>query len=457
MDQDQDQDQDRRKRPRRRIQVAVAAVVPVAIYGGPPAVFAACAHDPNWADFWETAATPYGTMTAGFAAIAAAGIAYANGRAQRETDRTTGREELAHAKQQLDATTADADRKHNAEIVRELRTRYTTAVEQLANPATTISQAGASALAGLADDWLRLDLPTSLRINTQAEAQTCINILCTYLRTNHPDYNPDYSTPDTDRRQPDQPVRDAILSTIAARLRPNPPGESWQHLTYDFTEASFHNANFDNCTFLGETTTFTRAKFFGSRNSFYKTHFHGNALVFDRAKFYDGTADFPGAKFCSSYTYFSFAKFINEAVTFSQAEFHGEIFFGGTEFRSRWTIFDQAKFTGPRLYFAGSQFHGDLASFTSAQFRSTETQFGATKFSVETTFAKAGFHSENTDFRAATFNDDGTSTTTFENPTAWKNVKFLWDARPDRKPNSVLPDDWPPQVVETRADDDKSD
>ena len=450
-------DQEPSKRPPWTICAAVTAV-PLTIYGGPPAVFAIFAHDPNWADFWKTAATPYGTMTAGFAAIAAAGIAYANGKAQRKTDRDTARQELEHAQQQLAATSADADRKHNAEIVRELRTRYTTAVEQLANPATTISQAGASALAGLADDWIRLDLPTNLRINTQAEAQTCINILCTYLCTNHPDYNPDYSTSDSDRRQPDQPVRDAILSTITARLRPNPPGESWQHLTYDFTEASLHNANFDNCTFLGETTTFTRAKFHGTGTSFVDTQFRGNMLIFERAEFYDGPADFPRAQFHSSYTYFNYAKFHNETAVFSHADFDSWITFAGTEFRSRWTIFDQAKFTGPRLYFAGSQFHGDLASFGSVQFCSTETQFGASKFhSVETTFAKAGFHSEDTDFRAAKFGDDGISTTTFENPTAWRNVKFLWDARPDRKPDNVLPDEWPPQVVEPRDGDEESD
>lgn len=446
-------DQDRSKRPPWTICAAVTAV-PLAIYGGPPAVFAMFAHDPNWADFWKTAATPYGTMTAGFAAIAAAGIAYANGQAQRKTDRETARQALAHAQQQLDATTADADRKHNAEIVRELRTRYTTAVEQLANPATTISQAGASALAGLADDWLRLDLPTNLRINTQTEAQTCINILCTYLRTNHPDYNPDYSTPDADLRQPDQPVRDAILGTITAHLRPNPPGESWQHLNYDFTEASFHNANFDNCTFLGETTTFTLAKFYGQRTSFENTQFHGDDLLFARSGFYGRQTNFTGAQFHSTRTFFVQARFLGTEVLFSQSEFHEWISFARTEFRNDWTMFEKAQFAGPYLYFAGSQFHGDLTSFRGAQFRSAETIFGATKFnSFETTFAKAGFRSENTEFRAAKFNGESTS---FENPTAWRNVKFPWDDRPDRKPASVLPDEWPPQVVEPQAIDDNN-
>lgn len=449
-------DQDPSKRPFRRIRVAGSVVVPLAIYGGPPAVFAACAHDPNWADFWETAATPYGTMTAGFAAIAAAGIAYANGKAQRETDRHTAQQELDHAKQQLAATTADADRKHNAEIVRELRTRYTTAVEQLANPATTISQAGASAIAALADDWLRLDLPTNIRINTTAEAQTCINILCTYLRTDHPNYNPDPLTPNSDRRQPDQPVRDTILNTITAHLRPNPPGESWQHLNYDFTEASFHNANFDNCTFLGDTTTFTVAKFHGTRTSFKNSQFHGDLLLFAGAEFHGGQANFTEAQFHSMQTNFAQTKFYNGESLFTQAQFHHLTSFAGAEFFSyQWTMFNEVQFTGSDLYFAGATFQGDWICFDGAQFRSTVTHFGATKFqSAETTFEKAGFHSEKTEFRAAKFLGMSAS---FENPTAWRNVKFLWDGRPNKKPDTVHPDEWPPQVVEPPALDDQSD
>jgi hypothetical protein len=74
--------------------------------------------------------------------------------------------------------------------------------------------------------------------------------------------------------------------------------------------------------------------------------------------------------------------------------------------------------------------------------------------SSETTFTKAGFHSENTEFRAAKFLGMSTS---FENPTAWKNVKFLWDKRLDMQPEGVLPAEWPPQVVEAQAVDDKND
>ena len=63
---------------------AVIGGVGLLIYGIAPLIFRFCAHDPNWADFWKAAATPYGTMTAGFAAIVAAGFTLANGREQRQ-------------------------------------------------------------------------------------------------------------------------------------------------------------------------------------------------------------------------------------------------------------------------------------------------------------------------------------------------------------------------------------
>ncbi|MFI8775442.1 hypothetical protein ACIGKQ_25330 [Gordonia sp. NPDC062954] len=264
-----------------QIQWALFGLLIIGLYFVPPGLYWALADDENWGEFFKAAAIPYGATTAGLLALTAGALAFHNGGKDRE------------ARQHVD------DRRDNAETIRELRARYTTAVEQLANTTTTISQAGAYAIAALADDWLRLDLPNNLRINTHAEAQTCINILCTYLRTDHPNYNPD-PTPNSDRRQPDQPVRDTILSTITAHLRPNPPGESWQHLNYDFTEASFHNANFGSCTFLGETTTFTLAKFHGARTSFDGTQFHGENLLFPRAEFYGGQADFTRAQFNSS-------------------------------------------------------------------------------------------------------------------------------------------------------------
>lgn len=468
---DQDHGHPVTPRPRTRWPIRVAAVVvPVASYGVPLAVFAKFAHDPNWADFWKTAATPYGTMTAGFAAIAAAWIAYANGQAQRGTDRDTAHQELTHAQQQLAATTADADRKHDAEIVRDLRARFTTATQQLADPTHTIQQAGAYALASLADDWLQ-------RNNTQ-EAQVCINVLCTYLRTHHLGDNHPPEPP------ADQPVRDTVVRIVAEHLQED-RDYAWSTLDFDFAGARFHNSNFSEVKFAGRKTSFRGAQFTGEDTLFHRAQFAGEYTSFDEANFTEGRVwfdavkfkntsfqaqfrcdawfnaaqftgehtSFAGAEFTGEHVWFGAAEFTAKHTWFDGAQFTGEFtWFGGAKFSSERTGFDWANFTGGRAWFDGAEFTEGCASFDSAKFNGRHTSFDRVQFAGERiSFDKAQFAGERTSFDKAQFGSP--AVVVFTNPAAWKNVRFDWDDDPSQQPENVLPANWPPQVVEADKPD----
>ncbi|MBF6588424.1 pentapeptide repeat-containing protein [Nocardia farcinica] len=86
---------------------------------------------------------------------------------------------------------------HRAEQVRGLRERYTTCAQQLGDDHATVRAAGVYALVALAKDWIALGhADTRTRLwsswlrsgsNTDAprsnDAQTCIDLLCSYLRS----------------------------------------------------------------------------------------------------------------------------------------------------------------------------------------------------------------------------------------------------------------------------------
>ncbi|WP_238423126.1 pentapeptide repeat-containing protein [Gordonia sp. 'Campus'] len=345
------------------------------IYAIPPVLYSCLADDENWGEFFKAAAPAYGATTAGLLAVAAASLALHNGRQDRK------------ARQIVD------DRGHNAESIRELRSRYTTAVEQLADTRTTISQAGVYAIAAIADDWLRINLPDTLQINTKAEAQTCINVLTAYLRQQHPNFDHD----DIEYRhegQVDQVIRDTILRTIVEHLRPGHDGQSWTELTFDLNGATLHNVNFEDCVFKG-AANFGASRFYGRRTAFSNVRFNG-AAIFAQAQFFGNNTEFAFAQFCTGAN------------------------FEGAKFRSAdKTLFDFAVF-------------GAITSFADAAFYSNETHFGDADFGSPVTFKNAIF---------------GGELVSFESPVNWKNVIFDWNDDVQWKPPNVVPKLWPPQVA----------
>lgn len=356
--------------------VAGAGGAAAVIYAIPPVLYSCLADDENWGEFFKAAAPAYGATTAGLLAVAAASLALHNGRQDRK------------ARQIVD------DRRDNAETIRELRARYTTAVEQLANPRTTISQAGVYAIAAIADDWLRIKLPDTLQISTTAEAQTCINVLTAYLRQQHPNFDHD-DVEYRDEGQADQVVRDTILRTIVEHLRPGHDRQPWNELTFDLNGATLHNANFDDCVFQG-TANFGAARFYGRIATFANTLFNGHA-IFAEAKFYGNATQFSFSQFCSGAR------------------------FDGAQFRSRdKTLFDFAIFKA------------SITTFVDAEFCSKETNFSSVEFGRSVSFKNASFDCDRV---------------LFESPVKWNNVVFDWNSNPGLQPPNVFPKTWPPKVA----------
>ena len=317
------------------------------VYGGPPAAYGWLVYfgvvDPaQWGEFFKTVATPYGTVTAGVAALGAAGITLHNGTKQRESERARADDELEIERRKLETTWADSDRAHEASVVRDLRARFTTATEQLANPNMTTQQAGAYALGSLADDWLSLPNP-----NVQ-EAQVCVDILCTYLRTHHhaaarADGRPAGDDYDYTVAPADQPVRDSIQRILTNHLRDGEKPETWSALDFDLTRAHLHGWGVTDTHFAG-TTRFNGAHFTGTTD-------------FNRAHF-TGTTWFVGAHFTNA--------------RFNDAHFTGTTGFIGAHFTGT-TDFGGVDFTGT-TDFGGVDFAG-TTGFIGAQFIAGETRF----------------------------------------------------------------------------------
>lgn len=76
------------------------------------------------------------------------------------------------------------DRDHTRQVYAERRSRYTTAVEQLANEKAAVRLGGIYTLVGLADEWLADDSLTKDKQNE--EGQVIINNLCSYIRSPFP-------------------------------------------------------------------------------------------------------------------------------------------------------------------------------------------------------------------------------------------------------------------------------
>ncbi len=435
----------------------------VAVFSTPPFIYANVVAEPHWDEFWESAATPYGAATAGLFAIIAAALALLNGRRDREMEKSKlleiqrqfdqtsqlDTERLTQAKSALENSIAqaaldretaqsEADRRHGTQVVRDLQDRFTTAAEQLAHDSTAVQQAGAYAFASLADDWL------DLSPRKPEQAQVCIDVLCTYLRTHHLDKLVRGAEYDYASIPVDQPVRDTIVQIIASHLRATPTSLSWAHLEFDFTGAHFWNADFHGAVFWGAHTSFVGAQFHGKQTqfdyaqfngdqaSFGDAEFHSDVTSFDEAIFHGSQARFDEAQFYGNQTSFKGTRFRSELTYFVEARFHCEqTSFDESKFASKWTRFSEAQFRGRRVSFDGAQFDGEWTRFDSVRFHSGWASFG-----------RVAFGSRLTSFRRVEFG----SVVDFSRPEAWSGLRFDWDGQPSGKPETVRPVVWPPTI-----------
>lgn len=198
---------------------------------------------------------------------------------------------------------ADHERQDRATARDETRLfseRFARATEQLGSEQAAVRVAGVYALAGLADDW-------------PAGRQTCVDVLCAYLRMPFQLRLPlpEYEAGSEQDKQRFADLRAALEDPVAGRMaypaseehqvrstilramrdRMNEHADvQWAGLNLDFTGAVFDEASFDgfifddcnlefgDCIFVGETT-FSESKSFGSRLWF------TGATFFDRLGF----------------------------------------------------------------------------------------------------------------------------------------------------------------------------
>jgi hypothetical protein len=137
---------------------------------------------------------------------------------------------IAYRKQRLgEAADRREDAKEKREDTKFFNERFTKAAEQLGHDAAAVRLAGVYAMAGLADDWI-------------AHRQTCIDVLCAYLRM-HYDPEPPEDVEPLRAWHGERQVRHTVVRIIAAHLRTNAV-VSWQDCDLDFSGAVFDGGDF---------------------------------------------------------------------------------------------------------------------------------------------------------------------------------------------------------------------
>ena len=261
---------------------------------------------------------------------------------------------LAAQREQLDRTLAE-------QRTRTLNERFATAAGQLGDdkpPAVRL--AGVYAMAGLADDW-------------KENRQTCIDVLCAYLRLPHyPDTDDDVSTA---LYWANREVRHTVIRVIAAHLRDG-AAVSWQGLNFDFTGVVFDGGDFSGARFSSGIVLFTGAEFSGGWVVFSGVRFSGGLVSFFSTRFSGGNVLFDHAEFSGSDVSFTSAGFSAARVSFWDARFSaGDVDFRHARFSGDTIDFGNAVFSGGTVDFTGAEFSGSEVDFSDAVFSGSEVDF----------------------------------------------------------------------------------
>ncbi|MDL2082160.1 pentapeptide repeat-containing protein [Streptomyces sp. GXMU-J15] len=161
---------------------------------------------------------------------------------------------VAYRRQRVDEDAAlrDTTRLHTE--------RFTTAVSQLGDDSPAVRLGGVHALAGLADD-----------APTRELRQTCIDVLCAYLRL---PYTAEADLPAGDEEARHaflalREVRHTVIRLIRDHLRlPRTHHRSWQGHDFDFTGVVFDGGDLSEAVFSGGMVGFSGAVFSGGTVDF---------------------------------------------------------------------------------------------------------------------------------------------------------------------------------------------
>ncbi|CCH35595.1 pentapeptide repeat-containing protein [Actinosynnema sp. NPDC047251] len=218
---------------------------------------------------------------------------------------------VAYRKQQVsEAAHTIATRQDERESTKFFNERYGKAAEQLGHESFAVRLAGVYAMAGLANDWPQ-------------QRQTCVDVLCGYLRTPYP-------RDDRTERE----VRQAIITTLL--------GQDWRSraLRMDFRGVEFENLDLAGQSFTGD-------------HMFDNATFHGDLTDFRNATF-RGTVTFRGARFTAADTSFVGITARQATLAFTGAEFTGDLVdFGGARLTESELDLSGCTFRGTTLDFSG--------------------------------------------------------------------------------------------------------
>ena len=282
------------------------------------------------------------------------------------------------------------ERDHIRQVHTERRSRYTKAVEQLANEKATVRLGGIYTLVGLVDEWLADD--TLDPEEQQKEGQVIINNLCSYIRSpftlalnaemfegdSEPgNYEGDFSK-DQAAFHEEQDVRRTIFVEMSKRsstFTRDGIGKiidtslgTWSDFEFDFSRAPIF---YPLSSLTIEKGNFSSAKFYSNADFSWAT--------------FTQNADFSGAVFTQNADFIE-AAFTNDA-NFIEVVFTNDAYFHGATFTQN-ANFIRAAFT-------------QNANFTGVTFTSNVYFLGAT-FISNTYFRGARFFS-NADFTGVTF------------------------------------------------------
>ncbi|MGK5520708.1 pentapeptide repeat-containing protein [Micromonospora sp. URMC 107] len=393
-----------------RRSIALAVAVALLLVGG---LIAAALRYAGWPGLERgatvTAATLFDLLKLVFAVVAGIGgvaalvVAY---RRQRVAEHTNALAEFAHQLAQAADLRAEvskalaeaADERAKIETdrngVRLFNERFAKASEQLGSEKAAVRLAGVYAMAGLADDWME-------------GRQTCIDVLCAYLRM---PYNPppgaSSEAAQTDDQVPianvettrtareEREVRHSVIRLVGRHLRlAEDDAASWRGYDFDFTGAVFDGGDFSHASFTGGEVSFGGATFTDGDLSFDGASFIGGEVYFGGATFSGGEVSFGGATFSGGEVSFDGASFNGGKVSFFEASFTGgKVSFFGATFRGGEVAFPAATFSGGKVSFPFATFSGGTVSFKLATFSGAEVSFtGATFRGGEVAFPAAMF------------------------------------------------------------------
>lgn len=340
------------------------------------------------------------------------------------------------------------ERDHIRQVHAERRSRYTKAVEQLADEKATVRLGGIYTLVGLVDEWLADD--TLGPEEQQKEGQVIINNLCSYIRSpftlalkaemfegdSEPDnYEGNFSKDQAAFRE-EQDVRRTIFVEMGKRSsivdeitldKTSITSGVWSNFEFDFSRAPiFYPLN----SLTIEKANFSFSNFYDYAN-FSKTTFIQNAdfsnVVFVQGADFSRTvliqdADFSKVDF-SQDADFSCATFVQNAY-FGKAFYTQDANFVGASFIQN-ANFREATFT-QNANFSNVIFNQDV-SFVQVTFKQN-ADFSCSAFDQGTTFIGVTF-SQNAEFSWATFTQGAQfSWVVFVQEADFSNTTFHEDA-----------------------------